>query len=125
MVYWPWEKVTPVRRLRDEYDELLDDLDDAIKTINSRVEKQQAHSRVIYDKFESYCEASGCMAKLYYEKVAESKSEYVSIMASSQEVLSTLRSQRRKAQQIKNTLNRYYKKEQREDREYSLGEIGL
>lgn len=123
--YWFWEDVSPVRRLRDQYDELIDDLDYEIRRIDENIENIRTQINAIHKTLKSYSHATGCMAELYYEKISESEADYKKIISSCEDVLSTIKNRRRKAQQIRKDLQYYYRIEQSEDKQFSLGEIGL
>lgn len=123
--YWFWEDVSPVRRLRDEYDGVLDDLENNNKRMNIKIEGIRSNSNSIHKTLKSYGQAQGVMAELYYAKIEQSESSYKQAIVHCYDVLSQIERKKQRAVQIRNQLNYYYKIEQREDKQFSLWEISL
>lgn len=124
-LYWPWENVSPVRRLKDEYNELIDDLDYHIRRIEGNIKNISSSIDDLHKILKNYSTAKGIMADLYYKKIEESESNYKNILASCQEALSEVKKKRRRAIEIRDNLQYYYQLELRDDIEFSLGEISL
>lgn len=123
--YWGFGNVSPVRRLKDEYCELVDDLDYQITRIERNIKNIRADINDIHKILKSYYNAKGVMTELYYNKIEESKNNYKNILASCEDALFEVRKKRNRAIEIRDKLQSYYQIEQRDDKEFSLGEISL
>lgn len=123
--YWFWEDVSPVHRLRDEYNELIEDLDDEIKNINTNITNIGSQVNAIHKTLKSYSLAKGCMAELYYQKIEKSESKYRDILSSCKESLEQVKSKRALAVGIRDRLQHYYGIEQREEKKFELWEISI
>lgn len=123
--YWFWEDVSPVRRLRDEYDELINYLDTEIRKIDQRIRDMHGNICNIHDKYRSYRSAEGWMADLYYEKIEDSTQNYFDIVRRCYEAKSQIAFKRTRAIEIRDKLQYYYGVEQREDKKFQLWEISI
>lgn len=124
-LYWFWEDISPVHRLRDEYNELIEYINTQIKSLQYSLDAIKSNSNDIHKQLNSYRSASGEMAELYYEKVIISETKFKNIISSCEEDIAVLRRKRNEAQRIKDELQHYYNNEKNGHKEYSLGAIGL
>lgn len=123
--YWFFEDVSPVRRLKDEYCELVDDLNYQIKRIEGNIKNISNSIDDLHKTLNSYSSAKGIMAELYYSKIEESINNYKNILISCEDALENVIRRRNQAIEIRDKLQYYYQIEQRDNVEFSLGEISL
>ncbi|MBC1445505.1 hypothetical protein IA938_04545 [Listeria welshimeri] len=116
---------TPVEKLLNKYKGLEDDIKDVISYLQEEMDEAKSEVQHIHNKLLTYSSATGELAKVYYEKIEDSKTKLNSMCSECENTIDTLKAKKKVIANKIEKLEYYRKKEEEEDKEYTFSEISV